>query len=181
MGNRIVLASDHRGYELKRALCRQLEAEGFSVRDLGTDAAESVDYPDFAAPAARAVSDGEASRAIVICGSGLGVAYTANRFPRVRAALVHDVENAALAREHNDANVLALSGDRTSPETDATLFTQYAMQPELARLINSILFPGNPIPGIEDNRSDLEGIFIPDLIKVDLSTDAVRLAGGVKS
>jgi len=73
-----------------------------------------VNYAEFVAPAARAVSVGEASRAIVICGTGLGVSYTANRFPRVRAALVHDVETATLAREHNDANVLALSANRTS-------------------------------------------------------------------
>ena len=117
MADLIVLASDHRGFALKQALRRRLEAAGHEVRDVGTDSAESVNYPEFAAPAARAVSTGEASRGIVICGSGLGVSYTANRFPRVRAALVHDVESAALARQHNDANVLALSGDRTDPET----------------------------------------------------------------
>jgi glycine hydroxymethyltransferase len=116
MGDPIILASDHRGVALKDALRKRLEAAGHEVRDLGASGSDSVDYPEFAAPAARAVSSGEASWAIVICGSGLGVTYTANRFPRVRAALVHDVETAALAREHNDANVLALSGDRTDPE-----------------------------------------------------------------
>ena len=117
MADPIVLASDHRGYALKEALKRRLAAAGREVRDVGTHGTGSVNYPEFAAPAARAVSSGEASRGIVICGSGLGVAYTANRFPRVRAALVHDVESAALARQHNDANVLALSGDRTDPDT----------------------------------------------------------------
>src|SRR5512145_941126 len=117
MGDPIVLASDHRGFALKQALLRRLEAAGHEVRDVGTHSTESVNYPEFAAPAARAVSTGEASRGIVICGSGLGVSYTANRFPRVRAALVHDVESAVLARQHNDANVLALSGDRTDAET----------------------------------------------------------------
>jgi glycine hydroxymethyltransferase len=117
MADLIVLASDHRGFALKRELRRRLEAAGYEVRDFGPDSTESVNYPEFAAPAARAVSIGEASRGIVICGTGLGVAYTANRFPRVRAALVHDVETAALSRQHNDANVLALSGDRTDPET----------------------------------------------------------------
>jgi ribose 5-phosphate isomerase B len=116
MADLIVLASDHRGLALKQALRRRLEAAGHEVRDVGTHSSEPVNYPEFAAPAARAVSSGEASRGIVICGSGLGVSYTANRFPRVRAALVHDVETAALARQHNDANVLALSGDRTDPE-----------------------------------------------------------------
>jgi glycine hydroxymethyltransferase len=117
MGDPIVLASDHRGFALKQALRRKLEAAGHEVRDVGTHSGESVNYPEFAAPAARAVSTGEASRGIVICGSGLGVCYTANRFPRVRAALVHDAPSAALARQHNDANMLALSGDRTDPET----------------------------------------------------------------
>jgi len=117
MADLIVLGSDHRGFALKQALQRRLEAAGFEVRDVGTHSTDSVNYPEFAAPAARAVSSGEASRGIVICGSGLGVSYTANRFPRVRAALVHDIESATLARQHNDANVLALAGDRTDPET----------------------------------------------------------------
>src|SRR5512134_1963239 len=117
MGDPIVLASDHRGFALKQALRRKLEAAGHEVRDVGTHSTDSVNYPEFAAPAARAVSTGEASRGIVICGSGLGVSYTANRFPRVRAALVHDAETAALARQHNDANMLALSGDKTDPNT----------------------------------------------------------------
>jgi len=116
MGDPILLASDHRGFRLKQALHRHLEATGHEVRDLGPFGEESVNYPEYAAPAARAVSMGEASRAIVICGTGLGVMYTANRFPRVRAALVLDVETARLSRLHNDANILALAGDRTSPE-----------------------------------------------------------------
>jgi glycine hydroxymethyltransferase len=117
MGDRIALGSDHRGYPLKRELVRRLAEAGFEVNDVGPGSDAPVDYPDFAAPAARAVSEGSAERAIVICGSGLGVMYTANRFPRVRAALVHDAPSAALARQHNDANVLALSGDRSDPET----------------------------------------------------------------
>ncbi|MDX1649637.1 MAG: ribose 5-phosphate isomerase B, partial [Myxococcota bacterium] len=116
MGDPIFLASDHRGYALKEALRKRLEEEGREVRDVGCFGTESVDYPDYAAPAARAVSEGEASRAIVICGSGLGVSYTANRFARVRAALVHDVEAAEASRRHNDANVLALASDRTEAE-----------------------------------------------------------------
>jgi glycine hydroxymethyltransferase len=116
MGDPIFLASDHRGHALKESLRARLEGEGREVRDVGCFGTESVDYPDYAAPAARAVSEGEASRAIVICGSGLGVSYTANRFARVRAALVHDVEAAAASRRHNDANVLALAADRTEAE-----------------------------------------------------------------
>ncbi|MCP5071275.1 MAG: RpiB/LacA/LacB family sugar-phosphate isomerase, partial [bacterium] len=113
MGDSILLAGDHRGVALKSALKDRLEEAGHEVRDLGPIGDASVNYAEFVAPAARAVSAGQASRAIVICGTGLGVTYTANRFPRVRAALVHDVETATLAREHNDANVLALSANRT--------------------------------------------------------------------
>ena len=108
----IILANDHRGSRLKDELRQRLEAAGYEVHDGGTHGDDSVDYPEFAAPAARAVSEGKCDRAIVICGTGLGVMYTANRFPRVRAALVQDVETAKLARQHNDANVLALPGDR---------------------------------------------------------------------
>jgi glycine hydroxymethyltransferase len=117
MGDPIVMASDHRGSALKQALRERLEAEGFEVRDFGTHGEESVDYPRFAAPAARAVSEGEVQRGILICGSGLGVMYSANRFPRVRAALAHDVAAAEMARRHNDANMLALPADRLTPES----------------------------------------------------------------
>jgi glycine hydroxymethyltransferase len=116
MADFIALASDHRGVALKEALAKRLVEEGLRIHDYGTDGSDSVDYPDFAIQAARAVSQGETPRAIVICGSGLGVSYAANRFPRVRAALVHDPESAAQARQHNDANVLALAADRTPPD-----------------------------------------------------------------
>jgi glycine hydroxymethyltransferase len=117
MGDPIVMASDHRGWGLKEALRKRLEADGFDVRDFGTHGEESVDYPRFAAPAARAISEGEAHRGILICGSGLGVTYTANRFPRVRAALAQDVEAAEMARRHNDANMLALPADRLDSDS----------------------------------------------------------------
>lgn len=112
MADAIAMASDHRGFALKTGLRRRLEAAGYAVHDFGSESDAAVDYPDFAAPAARAVAAGEVPRGIVICGSGLGVMYTANRFAGVRAALTHDVEGAEMARRHNDANVLALSADR---------------------------------------------------------------------
>jgi glycine hydroxymethyltransferase len=112
----IVLASDHRGANLKQELRKHLVEAGHDVLDLGTQGADSVDYPDYAASAARAVSAGEAARGIVICGTGLGVSMSANRFSGVRAALVHDVESAELSRRHNDSNVLALAGDRLAPD-----------------------------------------------------------------
>jgi glycine hydroxymethyltransferase len=117
MGDPIVIASDHRGAALKAALCARLEEMGVEVRDLGTQGDEPVDYPRFAAPAARAVSEGDVRRGIVICGSGLGVTYTANRFPHVRAALAYDVTAAEMARRHNDANMLALAADRVDETT----------------------------------------------------------------
>jgi glycine hydroxymethyltransferase len=116
VGEPIVLASDHRGFALKQGLRERLEREGHATLDLGAPSEASVDYPEFAAAAARAVAEGRSERAIVICGSGLGVSYTANRFPGVRAALVQDVEAAQMARRHNDANVLALPGDRLDAE-----------------------------------------------------------------
>ncbi len=116
MGDPIVLACDHRGFRLKEVLRRRLESEGHEVLDLGTSDENPVDYPAVVAPAARLVSEGGVSRGIVICGSGLGVCYTANRFPGVRAAFAPDVETARMARLHNDANMLALGADRIDEE-----------------------------------------------------------------
>jgi glycine hydroxymethyltransferase len=129
MGSPIVMASDHRGVTLKEGLRKRLERAGYDVHDYGTYGADSVDYPEFAAAAARAVSEGKAERGIVICGSGLGVTYTANRFPRVRAALVRDEETAALARRHNDANVLALPGDLVDAERAWPIVTTWLDTP----------------------------------------------------
>jgi glycine hydroxymethyltransferase len=116
MAQRIVMASDHRGVVLKRALRERLAAAGWELVDFGSDGDAPVDYPDTVGPAAEAVSSGQAERGIVICGSGLGVTYTANRFPHVRAALALDPQMAEMSRRHNDANVLALSGDRLAPD-----------------------------------------------------------------
>jgi glycine hydroxymethyltransferase len=112
----MVMASDHRGVALKRALRERLEAAGFEVTDYGTQGEAAVDYPDLAGRAAAAVSSGAAERGLVICGSGLGVSYAANRFPHVRAAVALDPQMAEMARKHNDANVLALSADRLDPD-----------------------------------------------------------------
>jgi ribose 5-phosphate isomerase B len=106
----LILGADHAGYELKERLKRHLDARGILYRDYGAHSTEPVDYPDVARPVAEAVSRGEAERAVLVCGSGQGMAMTANRFRGVRAALPHDEESARLSREHNDANVLALGG-----------------------------------------------------------------------
>ncbi|MCA9231015.1 MAG: ribose 5-phosphate isomerase B [Planctomycetales bacterium] len=114
---RIAIASDHRGYHLKEKLAAVLESKGHEVLDEGTTAAEAVDYPDFAALVARRVSDKTAERGILICGTGIGMAVTANKFPGVRAAQCTDEVTAEISRRHNDLNVLCLSADMLSPRS----------------------------------------------------------------
>jgi ribose 5-phosphate isomerase B len=109
---RIAIASDHAGYELKEHVKAQLAAAGHDVVDVGPDSDESVDYPRYAAPAARLVAEGDADRGVLVCGSGVGVSIVANKVPGVRAVNAHDVEEAQLARQHNDVNVVTLSGRR---------------------------------------------------------------------
>ena len=104
---RIALAADHAGFALKDELAAWLRDGGHEVSDLGTNGPDSVDYPDFGARLARAVGGGEAERGIAVCGSGIGISIAVNRDPRCRCARVDDPLSAALAREHNDANVIA--------------------------------------------------------------------------
>jgi ribose 5-phosphate isomerase B len=105
---KVLIASDHAGFELKEALEAELRSLGYEVDDLGPASDASIDYADFAHPLAARVSSGEAERGVLLCGTGLGMSYTANRYPHVRAAVAWNPEIAALAREHNDANVLVL-------------------------------------------------------------------------
>lgn len=104
----IPIASDHAGFELKQKLAGTLREMGYEVHDLGTTSEQSTDYPDFAHPLAREVSAGDVKRGVLLCGTGLGMSYVANRYPHVRAAVAWTPEVAALARQHNDANVLVL-------------------------------------------------------------------------
>ncbi len=108
---RVAIASDHRGYRLKSRLIPFLESLGHEVRDYGTNSEERVDYPDFAAKVAADVSNKEADRGILICGTGLGMCIVANKFLGVRAVSCYDAMTAEISRRHNDANVLCLSGD----------------------------------------------------------------------
>lgn len=112
----IALASDHGGVELKALLAQQLESLGYGVLDLGTDGAQSVDYPDFAVAMAEAIGQGKAVRGVLMCGSGIGISIAANRFAHVRAALIHDAYGARMCRLHNDANVLVFGGRTIGPE-----------------------------------------------------------------
>ena len=104
----IAMACDHAGFDLKELLKRELQAAGHEIVDLGTSSPQSVDYPDFGMALARAIRDGRAARGVLVCGTGIGIAIAANREPAVRAAVVHDSTSARLARQHNDANVIAL-------------------------------------------------------------------------
>ena len=106
-GASIAVASDHAGFDLKELLKRDLQQAGHDVLDLGTNSTESVDYPDFGKAMADAIGSGQAGRGVLVCGTGIGISIAANRNPKVRAALVHDVTSARLSREHNDANVVA--------------------------------------------------------------------------
>ncbi|MEX0612214.1 MAG: ribose 5-phosphate isomerase B [Pirellulales bacterium] len=111
---KVAIASDHRGFHLKDKVIALLKAKGHSVVDDGPASEGAVDYPDFAALVARKVSAGEVERGILICGTGIGMAITANKFPGVRAAACADEVTAELSRRHNDLNVLCLSGDLLS-------------------------------------------------------------------
>lgn len=110
MTETVAVAADHGGYDLKCALMPELRALGVTVLDLGTHGPEAVDYPNFANAVAEAIADGRAQRGLLICGTGIGMTIAANRHRAVRCALAHDVTTARLARQHNDANVLALGG-----------------------------------------------------------------------
>ena len=114
---RIALASDHAGFSEKEKLKPLLTQLGIEYADLGTSSEERVDYPDFAKKVAEEVSTGRVDQGVLVCGSGTGMAITANKVPGVRAAVAWSEETARLAREHNDANVLAI-GARTTPEGD---------------------------------------------------------------
>jgi ribose 5-phosphate isomerase B len=115
---KIAIGSDHAGFDLKRKVAPLLEAAGHEVVDVGTDSEESTDYPRYASAAARLVADGGAERAVLVCGSGVGVSIVANKVDGIRAVNAHDPEEAEMSRRHNDANVLALAGRRLG-EDDA--------------------------------------------------------------
>jgi ribose 5-phosphate isomerase B len=106
----IAVGSDHGGVELKDYLVAILRARGMTVRDCGTRGGKSVDYPDFGRAVSLRVSQGDAERGVLVCTSGIGMSIIANKFPRVRAAPVQDLDSARSSREHNNANILVLGG-----------------------------------------------------------------------
>ena len=130
-GATIAVASDHAGFDLKEILKRDLQDAGHDVLDLGTHSSASVDYPDFGKSMGEVIASGKAARGVLVCGTGIGISIAANRNPKVRAALAHDVTSARLSREHNDANVVAfgqrLIGVETAREAlKAFLNTEFA-------------------------------------------------------
>ena len=111
----IAIACDHGGYTLKEAVKAHLTEKGYEVKDFGTNSLDSCDYPDYAAPAARAVADGTCEKGIVICTTGIGISIAANKVAGIRCAHCTDPLSAEMTRRHNDANVLALGAGITGP------------------------------------------------------------------
>jgi ribose 5-phosphate isomerase B len=111
---KIAIGNDHAGPDYKIAIVNMLKAKGYEITNYGTDTVDSVDYPDFGHPVANDVSEGKVDFGIVICGSGNGIAMTVNKHPKVRAALCWTKEIAALARQHNDANIISIPARFTS-------------------------------------------------------------------
>lgn len=109
----IAIGSDHGGVELKDFLVQFLHAKGIEIEDMGTKGSESVDYPDFGRLVSLQVSKGKAERGILVCTNGIGMSILANKFPGIRAALVHDLRGAQMSREHNNSNILVLGGGVT--------------------------------------------------------------------
>jgi ribose 5-phosphate isomerase B len=146
MTQKILIAADHGGFILKQHLLGFLQKTDAKIIDLGTDSLDAVDYPDFGQKAAKAILDGTAETGIVICGTGIGISITANRFKGIRCALCSDIETAKLSRQHNNANLLALGGRVLDPElavkiVEAFLTTEF----EGGRHENRIVKIDNPV------------------------------------
>jgi ribose 5-phosphate isomerase B len=146
---RIAIGADHAGFLLKEDIAAHLRKAGHEILDLGTHSTERVDYPDFGAAVGRAVAAGEADRGVCVCGSGIGIAIAANKVPGVRAATVHDVTSAHLAREHNAANVVCVGERLIGPSVaieaiDAFLAATFEGGRHAARVakIDALLPPG---------------------------------------
>lgn len=129
MTKTVAIGSDHAGTALKQILIEDLHEAGFNVLDMGTCGSESVDYPDFGYAVANAVAGGEAQLGVVVCGSGIGISIAANRNPAIRAALCTNGLMARLARQHNDANVLALGERLTGTDMARDILKEFLATP----------------------------------------------------
>jgi ribose 5-phosphate isomerase B len=126
---KIAIGSDHAGFEVKEILRKRLEAEGIQVLDVGTHSNASVDYPEYAEKVALAVRDNNVDRGVLVCGTGIGVCITANKVRGIRAAAPWSADTARLSREHNDANVLCLSGKHMDPSLSLELLEIWLKTP----------------------------------------------------
>jgi len=122
---KLVIASDHAGFELKGQLIRFLENSGYTIEDMGPDSNNSVDYPETIAPAARAVAAGKADYGIVICGSGIGASIVANKVRGIRCVLCTDLYDAEYSRLHNDANVIAFGARKMDEEKASEMLIKW--------------------------------------------------------
>ncbi len=125
----IAIASDHGGYGLKETLKQHLEEKGISFTDCGTDSEASCDYPDFAEKACRLVQEGAVDRAVLICGTGIGMCISANKMNGIRAALCGETFSAHFTRAHNDANVLCMGARVTGPGLAEMILDEFLATP----------------------------------------------------
>ena len=141
---KVSIGCDHGALALKNKMVAHLVARGYDVKDCGTYTADSCDYPDFAAAAAKAVASGECEKGVVLCTTGIGVSITANKVPGIRCALLSDVMSARLTREHNDTNMMAIGagvvGEKLALEIlDTWLDTEFSGEPRLQRRIDKVM------------------------------------------
>ena len=141
---KLAMACDHGALELKNALKAHLAAEGYDIEDFGTDTADSCDYPDYAAAAARAVAEGRCQRGIVLCTTGVGVSIAATKVAGIRCALLADPWSAKMTRLHNDTNMMALGAGITGPNlafeiADVWLSTPFSGEPRHQRRIDKVM------------------------------------------
>jgi ribose 5-phosphate isomerase B len=129
VAERIAIVSDHAAFEMKAQLAEHLRASGYEVLDLGTTSTDSVDYPDYGYRMAEAIASGEVERGVALCGSGIGISISVNRHPDCRCALVSEGLSARLAREHNDANVLAMGARIIGIEAARDCIDQFLATP----------------------------------------------------
>ena len=141
---KIAIACDHGAFDLKNKLVTVLTDKGYEVRDFGTYSADSCDYPDYIAPAARAVAAGEYDRGIVLCTTGIGVSIAANKIPGIRCALLSDIWSAKMTRLHNDTNMMALGAGVIGPSlaleiVDVWLDTEFSAEARHQRRIDKVM------------------------------------------
>ena len=140
----IALACDHGAFDLKQTIMKHLQERGFAVKDFGCFDKSSCDYPDFAAPAAKAVASGECEKGIVVCTTGIGVSITANKVNGIRCALLSDIMSARMTREHNDTNMMAMGagvvGEKLAIEiVDTWLDTPFSQEARHQRRIDKMM------------------------------------------